>query len=51
MCSMEKSLYITSRPKGKGIKNSELINFTAHKMLGLLQPILPFFKCKFFWMP
>lgn len=48
---MEKSLYITSSLKGKGIKNSELVNFTASKMLGLLQPILFFFKCKFFWMP
>lgn len=48
---MEKSLYITSPMKGKGIKNSELVNFTASKMLGLLQPILLFFKCKFFWMP
>lgn len=48
LCSlMEKSLYITSRPKGKGIKNSELVNFTASKMWGLLQPILLFFKCKF----
>lgn len=47
LCSlMEKLLYITSCPKGKGIKNSELVNFTASKMWGLLHPIL-FFKCKF----
>lgn len=44
---MKKSLYITSCPKGKRIKNSELVNFTASKMWGLLQPILLFFKCKF----
>lgn len=34
--------------KGKGIKNSELVNFTAGKMWGVLQPILLFFACKFF---
>lgn len=35
LCSlMEKSLYITSCPKGRRIKNSELVNFTASKMWG-----------------